>query len=88
VGIGLTVVFWATPIVYPIAMIPPRHAWLLAVVHANPVTHLVEWYRSAFSTHVLPTPSSVLYLTVTCAAAALFGAALFARARPHFADLM
>jgi hypothetical protein len=38
--------------------------------------------------HVLPTPSSVLYLTVTCAAAALFGAALFARARPHFADLM
>ena len=88
IGIGLTVVFWLTPIVYPIAMIPPRHAWLLSVVRANPVTHLVEWYRAAFSTHVLPTPASALYLTATCVAAALFGAALFAKARPHFADLM
>jgi lipopolysaccharide transport system permease protein len=88
VGIGLTVVFWATPIVYPIAMIPPKHAWLLAIVRANPVTHLVEWYRAAFSTHVLPSPSSALYLTVAGAVAALSGAALFAKARPHFADLM
>src|SRR5258706_206891 len=85
---GLTDVFWVTPIVYPIAMIPQRHAWLLAVVRANPVTHLVEWYRAAFSTHVLPTPASALYLTATCVGAALFGAALFAKARPHFADLM
>ena len=57
-------------------------------MRANPVTHLVEWYRAAFSTHVLPTPASALYLTVTCVAAALCGAALFAKARPHFADLM
>jgi lipopolysaccharide transport system permease protein len=88
VGIGLTVVFWATPIVYPIAMIPPRHGWLLAVVRANPVTHLVEWYRAAFSTHVAPSLSSFLYLTATCVAVALCGATLFAKARPHFADLM
>jgi lipopolysaccharide transport system permease protein len=88
VGIGLTVVFWATPIVYPISMIPPRHAWLLAVVRANPVTHLVEWYRAAFSTHAAPSLSSVLYLTLVSVLAAVSGAALFAKARPHFADLM
>jgi ABC-type polysaccharide/polyol phosphate export permease len=88
VGIGLTVVFWAAPIVYPIAMIPPQHAWLLAVVRANPVTHLVEWYRGAFSTHAAPSLSSVLYLTLVSLLAALSGAALFAKARPHFADLM
>ncbi len=88
VGIGLTVVFWATPIVYPISMIPPRHGWLLAVVRANPVTHLVEWYRAAFSTHVAPSLSSVLYLTAVSVVVALSGAALFAKARPHFADLM
>ena len=88
VGIALTVVFWATPIVYPISMIPPRHAWLLAVVRANPVTRLVEMYRAAFSTHVAPSAVSVLTLALFCAAVAVTGAALFAKARPHFADLM
>lgn len=88
VGIALTVVFWATPIVYPISLIPARHGWLLALVRANPVTHLVEWYRSAFSTHIAPSASSVLYVVLVSVVAAVSGAALFARARPHFADLM
>jgi len=57
-------------------------------VRANPVTHLVEWYRAAFSTHAVPSLSSVLYLTLVSVLAALSGAALFAKARPHFADLM
>src|ERR1700693_152195 len=88
VGIALTVVFWATPIVYPIAMIPPRQGWLLAIVRANPMTHLVEWYRAAFSIHVAPTAASVLYLVVFSVIVAFSGATLFAKARPHFADLM
>jgi len=88
VGIALTVVFWATPIVYPIAMIPPRHGWLLAIVRANPITHLVDWYRAAFSTHVSPSGTSVLYLSLFSLLTALCGGALFAKARPHFADLM
>ncbi len=85
VGILLTVVFYATPIVYPISMVPTR---LRPLLEANPLTHLVDLYRRAFTLHALPAPGSILYLTVFCAAAALFGAALFARARPHFADLI
>ncbi len=88
IGIFLTVVFWATPIVYPISMIPARQAWLRAVLRANPVTHLVEWYRDAFSLHVAPSAGSVLYLSVFSGLVALSGAALFTKARPHFADLM
>jgi ABC-type polysaccharide/polyol phosphate export permease len=88
IGIFLTVVFWATPIVYPISMIPARQAWLRAVLRANPVAHLVEWYRGAFSLHVAPSAASVLYLVVFSGLVALSGAALFAKARPHFADLM
>lgn len=87
-GIALTVVFWATPIVYPIALISPQHGWLLALVRANPVTHLVEWYRAAFSTHVVPPVSSMLFVALVSVVAAVSGAALFAKARPHFADLM
>jgi lipopolysaccharide transport system permease protein len=85
IGIALTVLFYATPIVYPAALMPPRYHWILAV---NPIAHLVEWYRRAFTLHVLPEASSVLYLTAFSGVAVVLASALFMRARPHFADLI
>jgi lipopolysaccharide transport system permease protein len=85
VGILLTVVFYATPIVYPLSMVP---AGLRPFLEANPLTHLVDLYRRAFTLHAAPEPGSILYLTVFCVLAALLGAGLFSRARPHFADLI
>jgi ABC-type polysaccharide/polyol phosphate export permease len=85
VGIALTVVFYATPIVYPASLVPAR---LRPILEANPVAHLVELYRRAFTLHAAPSPGSILYLTLFCGAVALLGAALFSRARPHFADLI
>jgi lipopolysaccharide transport system permease protein len=85
IQIALTVVFYATPIVYPAALIPSRYRWILAV---NPIAHLVEWYRRAFTLHVAPEASSVLYLTVFSGVAAALATVLFFRARPHFADLI
>jgi ABC-type polysaccharide/polyol phosphate export permease len=58
------------------------------VVAANPLAHLADWYRRAFTLHELPSAGSVLYLTVFSLAAATVGAAIFHRARPHFADLI
>ncbi len=85
VGISLTVVFYATPIVYPASLVPEK---LRPVLDANPVAHLVDLYRRAFTLHEAPPAGSVLYLTLFCGAVALLGAALFSRARPHFADLI
>ena len=85
VSIALTVVFYATPIVYPASLVPAR---LRPILEANPVAHLVDLYRRAFTLHEAPPAGSVLYLTVFCAASVLLGAALFSRARPHFADLI
>lgn len=85
IGILLTVVFFATPIVYPASMVPERFQ---AILEANPVAHLVAWYRAAFTLHELPAAGSILYLTVFSASAALLGGLLFLRARPHFADLI
>ena len=85
IGILLTVVFFATPIVYPASLVPERFR---PILEANPVAHLVEWYRAAFTLHELPAAGSVLYLTVFSALAALLGGLLFLRARPHFADLI
>ncbi len=85
IGIVLTVVFYATPIVYPISMVPERYR---PILNANPIAHLTEWYRRAFTLHVAPDSASVLYLVAFSAAAAVLGTALFFRARPHFADLI
>lgn len=85
VGIVLTIGFYATPIVYPASLVPARLRPFLA---ANPVTPLVDLYRRAFTLHTAPDPASLAYLTVFSLLAAAAGAAIFARARPHFADLI
>jgi len=85
IGILLSVVFFATPIVYPPSMVPARFR---PILEANPVAHLVAWYRDAFTLHTLPEPRSVLYLLVVSSLAAVLGVLLFVRARPHFADLI
>ena len=85
VGIVLTVLFYATPIVYPAELVPENIRFLL---EANPVAHLVEWYRDAFTRHTLPGAASVAYVSVFSLAAAAAGLTLFRRARPHCADLI
>lgn len=85
VGIVLTVGFYATPIVYPPSLVPAR---LKLLIEANPIAHLVDLFRRAFTLHAAPEPASLAYLTVFCLLVALLGGALFSRARPHFADLI
>jgi ABC-type polysaccharide/polyol phosphate export permease len=85
VSIVLTVGFYATPIVYPVSLVPVR---LHPFIEANPMAHLVDLFRRAFTLHAAPPPSSLAYLATACILAAALGGMLFARARPHFADLL
>ena len=50
-AIVLTVGFYATPIVYPASLVPAR---LRPLIEANPVSHLVDLYRRAFTLHAAP----------------------------------
>ena len=85
IGIALTVAFYATPIVYPASLVPARfRPW----IEANPVSALVDLYRRAFTLHALPPAAPLAGLAAASALTALAGAALFSRARPHFADLL
>jgi len=85
VGIALTVGFYATPIVYPVSLVPTR---LRPWIDANPVSHLIDLYRRAFTLHAAPEAASFAYLAAFSLVAAVLGAAVFARVRPHFADLL
>jgi lipopolysaccharide transport system permease protein len=85
VGIALTVLFYATPIVYPASLVPAR---LRPILEANPLAHLVDLYRRAFTLHAPPRPSSLIYLSLFALVSTVLGAALFHRGRHHFADLI
>jgi lipopolysaccharide transport system permease protein len=85
VSIVLTVGFYATPIVYPASLVPARFQ---PFIEANPITHLVDLYRSAFTLHVAPEPAGIAYLAAFSLLTAAAGAMVFSRARPHFADLI
>lgn len=52
VGIALQVLFYATPIVYPIAVVPESYQ---AILRLNPLTHYADGMRHAFYTLDLPT---------------------------------
>jgi ABC-type polysaccharide/polyol phosphate export permease len=90
VGFGLSVVFYLSPILYPVV------ARFDAFFQWNPLTPLLGLYRRALlggipgmgSAAALPEWTSIVYLTVVALAACLAGSALMQRAQPDLVDLI
>jgi len=83
-GLVLTIVFYATPILYPITFVP--QAWR-GYVMMNPVAHLSERLREVLLIGPSFTQSDLI---VTIACLAIFGAGLwvFRRLSPYFEDFL
>lgn len=78
--------FWmfATPIVYPASLVPERWQW---VIHLNPMSGLVEGFRSAF----LGRPFDLAALSISGAVAVVLfvaGVAYFEKVERRFADIV
>ena len=85
VPFGMMIWMYATPIFYPLAIVPERLHWLYQL---NPMTYLVEAYRGAVLEHQAP---SLATLGVFCAASiAVFIAGYWAfnRLKYEFADVL
>jgi ABC-2 type transport system permease protein len=74
VGIGMQVLFYATPIIYPLSIVPD---WALPVIRLNPLTQLVEWSRDAFYTLTWPSLGSFVGTSVACTATFVVGWLVF-----------
>ncbi len=73
---------FATPVVFPVTLMPPSWRWLLAL---NPMTGIVEGFRSAVLG--LPFPFVPLAVSASISVTLLIGAAwFFRRAERTFAD--
>lgn len=74
VSIGMQVLFYATPIIYPISIVP---SWALPVIRLNPLTQLVEWCRDAFYYLTWPSLASFALTTLACVLTFVVGWVVF-----------
>lgn len=81
----LTLWFFATPIIYPLALIPD---WLKPYFHFNPLTPLITTYRSALLGNEVPHLWSFIYLCGFSFVLFLIGLTLFRRMSRDFSDLL
>jgi lipopolysaccharide transport system permease protein len=76
--------FYATPILYPLSMVPTR---LKPLYFMNPMSPLIEAWRKLFTENTLPGPE--LWISVAfVAAAAVVGVGAFQRLEGNFADAL
>ncbi len=75
---------YATPIVFPLSLVPEKWRWLMAL---NPMTGLVEAFRSAFLGRPFDIPSIALSVAVSLAML-VAGVLYFERAERRFADVI
>lgn len=85
VPIVLQVMFWFTPIVYPVSIIPEQYlTWL----HLNPMFHLIEAYHSVLVYNQAPEFGHFLILGLLGLSITLLGTFMFRRASPEMADVL
>jgi len=75
---------FATPIVYPASLVPEPWRWLL---NLNPMTGLIEAFRSAFVGRPIDGPALATSVAVAVALF-VFGVAYFERVERRFADIV
>ena len=87
VGIFLQFGFWLTPIFWSAKMLPDKY---LILIKLNPVYYITEGYRDSLINKVWAWehPMMTLYFWIITGTILVFGAILFKRLRPHFADVL
>jgi len=81
VNIGMQLLFYATPIIYPISVVP-EEAWglpLQSIIKLNPLTQFVGWSRDAFYTLQWPTAVSLVLTSLAAVAVFALGSWVFTR---------
>lgn len=79
--------FWLTPIFWSLNTVPEKYK---IIIKLNPVYYIVSGYRDSFITKVWlwERPVYTVYYWLVAGTVFVIGAAVFARLRPHFADVL
>jgi ABC-type polysaccharide/polyol phosphate export permease len=81
--VGLTMLFWLTPIIYPMSMVPAR---LQTVLAFNPMTAYISAYQEITYWGRVPTSSAFLVMALWSALSLGIGLTIFRRRAPYLAE--
>ncbi|NNE42896.1 MAG: ABC transporter permease [Gemmatimonadetes bacterium] len=81
VEVSITALFYLTPIIYPLSILPERYAGYFKL---NPLYHLVTPFRTIFFEGTVPEPASLLVSGAIGLVALLGGFAVFRSRQDHF----
>lgn len=87
ISIFLQIGMWLTPIMWSFAIVPEKHTWVLKL---NPMFYIVEGYRDSFINHVWfwERYLQTAYFWSFTGIMFIFGAIIFKKLKPHFADVL
>lgn len=81
--IVLTVGFWATPIIYPLGIIPLKYVkWY----DLNPMARIINDSRDAILFNTIHSPWHLAITTIICLGVLVIGWAIFKKMSPRFAE--
>jgi len=83
VTFGVQLLMYATPIVYPLSVVPDKYKWLVLL---NPMAPIVETFRYAFLGSGSLSVTYLLYSTITTLILLLLGVILFNQVEKTFMD--
>jgi ABC-type polysaccharide/polyol phosphate export permease len=86
IGLGMQVMFYAAPIVYPLALV--RSQTIRTIIELNPLTPLVGVLRTGLLGAAPPSPAALLYLAVGGLLLLVIGSAAVNRWRASIPDLV
>lgn len=81
----LQIGLYASPVAYSVAAVPSAVRW---VVNVNPLTGLLEGFRSAFLGRAVPSAGAIGWSAACSVFAFLLGALVFANRERRFADVI
>jgi lipopolysaccharide transport system permease protein len=85
IGVATQVLFFLSPIFYPVSAVPERFR---VIVHVNPLTPILEAFRATILSSAPPAWGPWCLLTLVSGVGAVLGYAWFMQTRKGFADVM
>ncbi len=83
IGFGVSLLMYATPVIYPVSAIPDAYKWFVVY---NPIAPLIEVFRLGFTGSGTFTLGGLIYSGVFTVVALLIGTVLFHRTEKTFMD--
>ena len=83
IGVGLQLMFYATPIAYASSRVPTNFQWIVKI---NPVAYVIEGFRDIFIYHTIPNVTGLVAIAIISLVLFTINYAIFSKLQKGFAE--